>query len=100
MPTVPVLACDPVVEHAVERLAIEFGQEATPSAVRTVVIRARTELSADPPGALPELVERLARVRLLETIGRAEEAGAGRETPSGPGRRPSRAPGRTPTMAP
>jgi hypothetical protein len=97
MLAIPALAYDPVVEHAVERLALEFSAEVPPSAVRAFVVRARAELCADPPGALPELVERLARVRLLEVLGRAEEAEPGRETPVGPARRPDRQPRR---MAP
>jgi hypothetical protein len=58
---------DPVVEAAVERLTAEFAGTVPPSAVRGLVSQARVELAADPPAALPELVERLARVRLLET---------------------------------
>jgi hypothetical protein len=99
MLAIPALAFDPVVEHAVERLAIEFRDEVPPSTVRSVVVQARSELCADPPGALPELVERLARVRVLELLGRPDEAEPGRESPSGADRRPSRQRRRAPTMA-
>jgi hypothetical protein len=100
MLAIPALAFDPVVEHAVERLAVEFRDEVPPSTVRTFVVQARSELCADPPGALPELVERLARVRVLELLGRADEAEPGRETAGGADRRPSRRHRRAPTMAP
>lgn len=59
---------DLVVEHAVHRLVLEFTGAVSPSTVRTVVLQARVELCADPPAALPELVERLARVRLQESL--------------------------------
>jgi hypothetical protein len=61
---------DPVVEHAVYRLAVEFADAVAPAAVRTFVTQARVELCADPPAALPELVERLARVRIQEDTAR------------------------------
>lgn len=61
-------AVDLVVEHAVRRLAVEFAGAVPPSTVRTAVLQARVELCADPPAALPELVERLARVRLQDSL--------------------------------
>jgi hypothetical protein len=100
MLAIPTYAFDPVVEHAVERLAVEFRDEVAQSTVRIFVAQARSELCADPPGALPELVERLARIRILELLGRADEAEPGRETRRGPDRRPSRRHRRAPTMAP
>jgi hypothetical protein len=68
MLTLPRPALDTVVEHAVDRLAVEFADVVAPSAVRTFVVQARVELSADPPAALPELVERLARARIQEAL--------------------------------
>jgi hypothetical protein len=96
MVTVPALPFDPVVEHAVERLSVEFVDAAPPSAVRVCVAQARLELSADPPAALPELVERLARVRIEELLERA--ADRGRESPDEPDRRPCPRATRLPTM--
>jgi hypothetical protein len=69
-----VVPFDPVVEEAVERLTVEFAGAVPPSAVRAFVREARAELSADPPAALPELVERLARARIQESIERAAPA--------------------------
>jgi hypothetical protein len=57
------------VEQAVARLlAEEYGTLAGPQVVVGVVQTARRELSGSPVGALPELVERLARYRLNTTI--------------------------------
>ncbi|WP_214407029.1 hypothetical protein [Pseudonocardia lacus] len=70
MPTFPPVALDPVVEDAVHRLAAEFAAALPAWLVRTFVVQARTELAADPPGALPELVERLARARIQELLER------------------------------
>ena len=55
---------DPSVDEAVARLAVEFGHRLPASVVRRVVRDCRHELSGAPVGALPELVERLARHRL------------------------------------
>ena len=84
MHTVPF---DPVVEEAVERLTVEFADAVAPSTVRRYVVQARAELRADPPAALPELVERLARARILEFL---EQAGSAREGRYEADRRPSR----------
>lgn len=80
MLTVPPPAFDTVVEAAVDRLSIEFTDVVPPPAVRTAVVIARAELSADPPAALPELVERLARARLLEVLEQSGPAHRGRCT--------------------
>ncbi|MCZ2804493.1 hypothetical protein O2W18_05205 [Modestobacter sp. VKM Ac-2983] len=53
---------DLAVDLAVDRLADEFGER--PQEVRLVVQECRRQLSGAPAGALPELVERLARHRL------------------------------------
>jgi hypothetical protein len=76
----PAVAFDPVVEEAVDRLTVELAGALVPSAVRRFVLQARAELCADPPAALPELVERLARARILESIqrpGRLRPCGGG-----------------------
>ncbi|MCU1607942.1 MAG: uncharacterized protein JWP46_4407 [Modestobacter sp.] len=69
------LALSPTAQHdasvtlAVSRLAEEFDGWAEPQEVVSVVQTARRELSGAPVGALPELVERLARYRLHVSIG-------------------------------
>ncbi|CAA9450124.1 MAG: hypothetical protein AVDCRST_MAG66-4794, partial [uncultured Pseudonocardia sp.] len=47
------------------RLQIEFDGRVAPRTVRRTVQRSRRDLIGAPEGALPELVERLARARLL-----------------------------------
>jgi hypothetical protein len=51
------------VPHAVARLAAEFPGHHV-AVVSATVVRCRRELDGVPPGALPELLERLARQRL------------------------------------
>lgn len=58
---------DRSVDLAVDRLATELGQR--PQVVRQVVQECRQQLSGAPAGAMPELVERLARHRLQESLG-------------------------------
>ena len=53
---------DRSVDLAVDRLTEELGEQ--PQVIRPVVQECRQELSGAPVGALPELVERLARYRL------------------------------------
>ncbi|OLT16115.1 hypothetical protein BJF78_15355 [Pseudonocardia sp. CNS-139] len=65
-------AADPAVAGAVARLTAEFTDAIGPTVVRRVVRHSRSDLSGCPPAALPELVERLARQRLLQS-GRAAE---------------------------
>ena len=55
---------DESVAAATARLAAEFGAH-SPASIEPVVIACRRDLAGSPPGALPELVERLARQRLL-----------------------------------
>jgi hypothetical protein len=57
-------AVDPSVEWAVSRLGPEFDGRVGPQLVVRVVRDCRRELGGSPIGALPELVERLARYRL------------------------------------
>jgi hypothetical protein len=56
---------DPSVTEAVARLAEEFAGGTGCDVVRRVVLDCRQELDASPEAALPELLERLARQRLL-----------------------------------
>jgi hypothetical protein len=62
-PTVP----DPSVRSAVVRLSQEFPELGCRS-ISLVVRTAREELRGSPHGALPELVERLARQRLRVSL--------------------------------
>ena len=55
---------DDSVDDAVRRLADEFRDRVGPQYVRRIVQLARADLSGVPLGAVPELVERLARARL------------------------------------
>ena len=65
----PRVPADESVEQAVARLlAEEFGTLAGPQVVMGVVQTARRELAGSPVGALPELVERLARYRLNASV--------------------------------
>ena len=57
-------AVDPSVESAVSRLGEEFGGRLSSQLVVRVVRDCRRDLGGSPIGALPELVERLARFRL------------------------------------
>ncbi len=62
-------AVDPSVESAVSRLGQEFGGRVSSQLVVRVVRDCRRDLGGSPIGALPELVERLARYRLGMQIG-------------------------------
>jgi hypothetical protein len=55
---------DDSIDGAVRRLADEFRDRVGPQYVRRIVQLARADLSGVPAGAVPELVERLARHRL------------------------------------
>jgi hypothetical protein len=54
------------VPHAVARLAREFPSRHA-AIVSATVTRCRRDLDGAPPGALPELLERLARQRLRDS---------------------------------
>ncbi|WP_433507343.1 hypothetical protein ACQP04_13255 [Pseudonocardia halophobica] len=54
------------VTSAVARLAIEFSGRVPHGVVAQVVRACRADLSGVPAGAVPELLERLARQRLLD----------------------------------
>jgi hypothetical protein len=60
---------DEAVAAAVGRLSGEFSGRVRPQLVVRVVRDCRRELGGSPVGALPELVERLARYRLDREIG-------------------------------
>ena len=50
-----------------ERLMVEFGEWVSVSTISAIVLECRHDLQGSPVLALPELVERLARQRLLQT---------------------------------
>jgi hypothetical protein len=58
---------DPLVDVAV-RVYADFAEHATLAEVLAVVARSRTDLDTPSAGALPELVERLARQRLADHV--------------------------------
>lgn len=60
-------AGDPSVAAAVVRLSAEFPVPTT-TTIAPLVRACRRDLAGSPPGALPELVERLARQRLLDRL--------------------------------
>jgi hypothetical protein len=59
---------DTSVDSAVARLAEEFSDRLRPQLIVRVVRESRRDLGGSPVGAMPELVERLARHRLQESI--------------------------------
>ncbi|NNH69312.1 hypothetical protein HLB23_05405 [Nocardia uniformis] len=62
-------------DQMVERLWMEFGDGFSRIQVRQAARRCMDDLAGSPPGALPELGERLARQRLLDA--EAIRTGAG-----------------------
>lgn len=67
----PDLAVNPDLAHAtdaVTRLLAELGPGTCPEAVAAAVREACEDLRGSPVGALPELVERLARARLTADV--------------------------------
>jgi len=68
MPAVALAVADPSVDLAVARLADEFADRLRPQLITRVVRDCRRDLGGSPVGALPELVERLARHRLSESF--------------------------------
>jgi hypothetical protein len=59
---------DTSVDAAVVRLMAEFADQVRPQVIVRIVRDCRRDLGGSPVGALPELVERLARIRLSESI--------------------------------
>ena len=62
------LSLDLSVDQAVDRLAEEFSDRLRRPLIVRIVRDCRRDLGGSPVGALPELVERLARIRLAEAI--------------------------------
>jgi hypothetical protein len=62
------LSIDLSVDQAVDRLAEEFSDRVRRQLIVRVVRDCRRDLGGSPVGALPELVERLARIRLAEAV--------------------------------
>jgi hypothetical protein len=62
----PATSTDPSVRSAIVRLSREFPERGP--AISLVVRTCREELRGSPAGALPELVERLARQRLRVSL--------------------------------
>jgi hypothetical protein len=65
---------EPCLTDTTDRLIVEFGGEVDVAAIGRVVLSCREELRGAPAGALPELIERLARQRLLSTFATAIRA--------------------------
>jgi hypothetical protein len=68
VPAVALPVSDVSVDLAVARLAEEFADRLRPQLIDTVVRTCRRDLGGSPVGALPELVERLARQRLTASV--------------------------------
>ena len=72
MTPVASLLADPTVDRSVDeavaRLAVEFSDRVRPQLIVRVVRTCRRDLGGSPVGALPELVERLARIRLADAV--------------------------------
>ena len=62
-------ASEPVIAETIERLTPEFAGQLPSPIIATVVRHCRRDLDIGPPTALPELLERLARQRLIDTLG-------------------------------
>lgn len=58
------------VADVTERLMVEFGTVVPLADVSRIVLQSVRDLAGAPVGALPELVERLARQLLLDAAGR------------------------------
>jgi hypothetical protein len=68
-PCGPVEANHPWVEQVRHRLIKEFVARTSTAEIASCIARAYSDLDAPSPAALPELVERLARVRLRAHVG-------------------------------
>jgi hypothetical protein len=62
-------ASEPVIAEKIERLTPEFAGQLSSRTIATVVRHSRSDLDIGLPTALPELLERLARQRLIDTLG-------------------------------
>lgn len=70
---VPDLGADRSLADVTERLMAEFGAHADVSAISRVVLDCRQDLAGAPAGAMPELLERLARELLLQIFPAQQE---------------------------
>ena len=61
---------DPAVNAAIARPSAEFAENMPSVVISRVVVGSRRDLSGAPRPALPELVERLARQRLIQSAAR------------------------------
>lgn len=73
---------EPSLADIAERLMAEFSGQVNLSVISRVVQESRKDLQGAPPGALPELTERLARQRLLAQTGRPVPEDPGDRFPS------------------
>ncbi|MFI9509676.1 three-helix bundle dimerization domain-containing protein [Nocardia sp. NPDC052566] len=64
---IPATRTPSVTDQVVDRLTKEFEHQFSRDQVRGIVRRCVDDLAGTPPGAIPELGERLARQRLLDT---------------------------------
>jgi hypothetical protein len=64
-------ALEVTVADITERLMAEFEDRLTLDVICQVVQGCRADLSCSPPAALPELIDRLARQRLLDAADNA-----------------------------
>jgi hypothetical protein len=62
---------EPCLADTIDRLVVEFRGEVDVAAIGGLVLSCREELRGAPAAALPELIERLARQRLLSTFATA-----------------------------
>jgi hypothetical protein len=62
-------ASEPMIAATIERLAPEFAGRLSSGIIATVVRHCRRDLDIGLPAALPELLERLARQRLIDALG-------------------------------
>jgi hypothetical protein len=61
-------ASEPVIAKTIERLTPEFAERLPFGIIATVVRHSRRDLDTNRPAALPELLERLARQRLIDAL--------------------------------
>jgi len=58
-----------MIAETIERLTPEFAKQLPSGIIATVVRHSRHDLDTSLPAALPELLERLARQRLIDALG-------------------------------
>lgn len=62
-------------DHVRGRLSDEFGSRVTVDDITRYIAQAHADLGDPPRGTLPELLERLARIRLLQRVGGPSDCG-------------------------